>query len=99
MADIVHKKWLPLYFDYCSSVRGEVFPLPWIVSFSTNALVKIVSSDEYFYCYYRERERNSYNIDDKNILLLDLDVMNNCITYTLCNMPFILVQLILTARP
>ena len=45
MADIVHKKWLPLYFDYCSSVRGEVFPLPWIVSFSTNALVKIVSSD------------------------------------------------------
>ena len=23
-----------------------------------------------FYCYYRERERNSYNTDDKNILLL-----------------------------
>ena len=42
-----------------------------------------------FYCYYRKRERNSYNTDDKKHFYSSLDV-NNCITYTLCNMQFII---------
>ena len=48
------------------TARGKV------VRFNIHLFIKINKC----YCYYREREGNSYNTDDKNILLLaSLDVI------------------------